>query len=385
MNQFHYIYKTVNLINDHFYVGRHSSNLEPEKDRYLGSGLALNHAFKKHGRENFQKTVLEYCEEDNIKEREAFWIKELDAVNQGYNLTDKSCGGDLESEGYKNRFDLILTCPHCGFENYNKAMMVNVHFDNCKKNPFLDIEKMEEKERERKRKLRETRKNKPFRTCPWCNLTSNNDALLSHHFDNCKQNPDYVDKRELLVCPYCGKEGRGSGIRAYHFEKCKLAPGFVEGVAENRKTPEHVREILRKRNADPEFKARITARTKGVPKSEEWKQHMKESWLTRESVTCEHCGLTGKGSPMVRSHGDNCKLNPNYIPKIKETLTCEYCGYTSSSKTAIARCHGENCKQNPNRQVTLYSCEWCDMKSENKTNIIRFHNDNCKHNPNRKS
>jgi group I intron endonuclease len=79
------IYKTTNLINGKIYVGQDRYN----NQRYLGSGRLLKESIKKHGIENFKKEVLEYCSLENLNEREAFWIAELNSASSsvGYNLT----------------------------------------------------------------------------------------------------------------------------------------------------------------------------------------------------------------------------------------------------------------------------------------------------------
>ncbi len=68
-HDYHYIYKTTNLINQKFYIGLHStSNLD---DQYLGSGTYLKNSIKKYGRENFEIEILEwYDTRDEIKKRE---------------------------------------------------------------------------------------------------------------------------------------------------------------------------------------------------------------------------------------------------------------------------------------------------------------------------
>jgi len=85
------IYKTTNLVNGKFYVGKDAKNSK----HYYGSGTILNHAIKKYGKKNFKKEILEYCK--NLEEldiREKYWISELNAVSLGYNLTDGGTGGD---------------------------------------------------------------------------------------------------------------------------------------------------------------------------------------------------------------------------------------------------------------------------------------------------
>ena len=84
------IYKTTNLINGKFYVGKDSNN-NPE---YLGSGRLLCKAIDKYGRESFVKEIIEECSLDIINEREKYWISELNAIQYGYNIAEGGIGGD---------------------------------------------------------------------------------------------------------------------------------------------------------------------------------------------------------------------------------------------------------------------------------------------------
>jgi group I intron endonuclease len=83
------IYKTTNLINGKIYIGKDSHN----NPNYIGSGKIIKYAIKKYGIENFSKEILEYCTMDNIDEREIYWIKKFDSINNGYNI---SPGGQEE-------------------------------------------------------------------------------------------------------------------------------------------------------------------------------------------------------------------------------------------------------------------------------------------------
>ena len=86
------IYKTTNLITGKFYIGKDKNN-DP---KYLGSGLHLKRALKKYGKENFLKEILEYCTDfDHLNEREIYWIAKLNAVKEGYNITEGGNGGRL--------------------------------------------------------------------------------------------------------------------------------------------------------------------------------------------------------------------------------------------------------------------------------------------------
>jgi hypothetical protein len=92
---FYTIYLTTNKINGKKYIGKHvTDNLQ---DSYLGSGLAINSAFKKYGRENFQKQILYILdseEEMNLKEAE---LVTLDIVQstEYYNCAIGGHGGAI--------------------------------------------------------------------------------------------------------------------------------------------------------------------------------------------------------------------------------------------------------------------------------------------------
>jgi hypothetical protein len=93
IKKYYHIYKIINLINHKIYIGRHYGNIE---DKYSGSGLLLNKAYKKYGKNNFKKELIEI--NNNLlenKNREKFWIKELNSFQpNGYNINEGGDGGD---------------------------------------------------------------------------------------------------------------------------------------------------------------------------------------------------------------------------------------------------------------------------------------------------
>lgn len=54
----YYIYRITNLINGKTYIGQH--RYEKLDDGYMGSGVLILKAIKKHGKENFKKDIIEF-------------------------------------------------------------------------------------------------------------------------------------------------------------------------------------------------------------------------------------------------------------------------------------------------------------------------------------
>jgi group I intron endonuclease len=114
------VYKTTNLINGKFYVGRDSRNCST----YKGSGKLLWAAIRKYGWHNFEKTILEHCSsKEHLDEREKFWIKELDATNKdiAYNISPGGIWGGRVgyklSEETKNKISDKLKLYDCTEEH----------------------------------------------------------------------------------------------------------------------------------------------------------------------------------------------------------------------------------------------------------------------------
>jgi group I intron endonuclease len=90
------IYKTTNLINEKIYIGKDKKN----NPKYLGSGILLNNAIKKYGRENFKKEIIQECKSlEELNESETFWILKLESYKReiGYNISFGGEGGDTIS------------------------------------------------------------------------------------------------------------------------------------------------------------------------------------------------------------------------------------------------------------------------------------------------
>lgn len=82
-----YIYITTNLVNGKRYIGQKIINRNWKN--YLGSGLLLQKAIKKYGKENFSKVIIDFAHsKEELDKKEIQYIELFDAVNNNdyYNL-----------------------------------------------------------------------------------------------------------------------------------------------------------------------------------------------------------------------------------------------------------------------------------------------------------
>jgi group I intron endonuclease len=94
-----YIYKTTNVLDGKFYIGKSVRNPK-ESLNYLGSGVYLKNAIHLYGKENFQKEILfETDNADELNEMEQFYIEKCNATNRSfaYNIAKGGEGGDTIS------------------------------------------------------------------------------------------------------------------------------------------------------------------------------------------------------------------------------------------------------------------------------------------------
>jgi hypothetical protein len=82
----HYVYKITNLMNDMFYIGKHST--EHVDDGYMGSGTLLRRAIAKHGPDNFKKEILQFFDtaDQALEYEKQLVTKEIVERKDTYNL-----------------------------------------------------------------------------------------------------------------------------------------------------------------------------------------------------------------------------------------------------------------------------------------------------------
>lgn len=148
-----FIYVTTNHINGKKYIGQKSYSQSNWKT-YLGSGIYLNRAINKYGKENFSKEIIENCETKEIlDEREKYWIDYYNAVesNDFYNIASGGEGGNTiagyseeqlkQYREYKSKLhkETVLRGEDAGTSKLTEKQVIEI-IERLKNNDFnLDI------------------------------------------------------------------------------------------------------------------------------------------------------------------------------------------------------------------------------------------------------
>ena len=84
-----YIYKITNEINNKIYIGQTSRNIVERfsEHKRATSNQPLYNAMRKYGIDNFSLELVEECSQENVDEREIYYINKYDSYKNGYNAT----------------------------------------------------------------------------------------------------------------------------------------------------------------------------------------------------------------------------------------------------------------------------------------------------------
>ena len=102
-----YIYKIINDINDKIYIGQTINNINHRLQTHINTALRaprckFHYAIKDIGPEHFTILLIEECQDNLLDDREKYWIKYYNTVENGYNTT---LGG---SSGFHYDRNIIL-------------------------------------------------------------------------------------------------------------------------------------------------------------------------------------------------------------------------------------------------------------------------------------
>jgi len=127
------IYKVTNKVNGKVYIGQTLYTTEVRwqghlNSYYNGVESKLYSAMRKHGVENFIVECVEECDNDQLDEREIYYIAKLDSYHQGYNATLGGSGPrTAEFDGEE-----LLKLWNDGYSQTNISHSLNLSRDTIK-------------------------------------------------------------------------------------------------------------------------------------------------------------------------------------------------------------------------------------------------------------
>lgn len=128
------IYRVTNLITGELYVGQ-SSNIRKRwidhKNRYknpksIDYNSRLYNDMRIYGIDNFEFSVIEECNRDELLDKEKFWVAKLDSYDNGYNNTAGGNSGWANKLPRKLLFEIIDILKNTNEENLQIAQKYNV-------------------------------------------------------------------------------------------------------------------------------------------------------------------------------------------------------------------------------------------------------------------
>jgi hypothetical protein len=202
------IYKTTNLVNGKFYIGKHNQSTDLF-DGYYGSGSLLKKAIKKYGKDNFiRETLFKFDNEHSAYQKEISVISEnltnplcynlrTGGTGRSYNSTEQS--RHLQSKSALARWEdtdqyntMLLERQNRYTTNSGKEIIDNI--SNSVKALWEDSEYIKKQEDARSSAeyrllLQKKAKNRERFQCFHCSGMFQQSHLVRWHGNNCKLNP----------------------------------------------------------------------------------------------------------------------------------------------------------------------------------------------------
>lgn len=111
-----WIYKITNIQNNKVYIGQTIRPVEQRFHRHINDALNnildthFARAIRKYGKENFIIEIIDTATtQDELNQKERYWIRFYDAVDKGYNETDaiSKCGGNTYQSKSEEEMSII--------------------------------------------------------------------------------------------------------------------------------------------------------------------------------------------------------------------------------------------------------------------------------------
>lgn len=137
MTKFGRIYIIRNTVNTKVYVGQTTVSIKLRFQNHLsaarnGKDYIIGKAIRKYGENKFYIELLEECLEDELNEREVYWISYFNSTDSkfGYN---RSIGGNVTRTTIELDKELILSMFNSGIPAYKIAKIIHTGVPNITK------------------------------------------------------------------------------------------------------------------------------------------------------------------------------------------------------------------------------------------------------------
>lgn len=114
VDKFHFLYKTLNTVNNKVYYGIHST--DTLSDGYIGSGKLLVKAIRKYGKNSFKFEIIEFfpTREEAFKAERRIVNEEVVLDKSTYNLALGGGGGGFIGKKHSDEFKALVSSVHSG-------------------------------------------------------------------------------------------------------------------------------------------------------------------------------------------------------------------------------------------------------------------------------
>lgn len=213
-----YIYKITNLINNKLYIGKTVTSIAHRWDQHKSAAKnrgqwALYKAIRKYGEDNFSIEMIEEVDNDNLNNREIYWINYYNSYRDGYNMT---LGGDGRISLNRNKI-IELWNNGCSVQTISKNL-------NCWVSSVIDILKEQniyDPERIKKERIINTANSQSQHKI----IQYNENGEIINIFNSCKEAAEHIGGFSDTI--HGGITTKGSRYGYYWaYEDAKELPNF---------------------------------------------------------------------------------------------------------------------------------------------------------------
>lgn len=208
----HYIYEITNIRNGMSYIGVRSCSKSIERDKYMGSGVALKEAISKEGINNFKKSIIQTFDtrEQALEAERKIVNKEYVMRKDTYNVREGGQDGSMPDEAKRRISD-----ANKGRTPWNKGIPRTSEERKKMSESMLGSKAWNKgipRTVEEKKKMSESRLSGEYYS-PFKGKTFTEEQLA--------RIKEKVKNQPRSKCIYCGTVTTNSNIKQYHNEKCK--------------------------------------------------------------------------------------------------------------------------------------------------------------------